>query len=65
MTESLRNVDAFYEIPINTYDTTLGFHFRKNQSEVIEEPFDLLDIKSNSLSVGTTLRHPLYRSLHH
>src|SRR5262249_51181823 len=45
------------------YDTTLRWHYRKNDSVVIEKPFQDLDIRNKSLIFGLTLRHPVYRSL--
>ncbi len=61
--EGLHTIEAFYEIPINTYDTTVDVHFRRGWGEVVEAPFDALDIDSDSYTIGSTLRHPLVRSL--
>ena len=43
-------------------DTTLSISYTKTDSLVVEEPFDTLDITSESNSLALTLRHPFYRS---
>ena len=52
-----------YSFPINKYDTTLSFNYRKNDSLVVEAPFQELDIQNKSEIFGFTLRHPIYRTL--
>ena len=37
--------------------------YRKNNFEVVEEPFQSLNIRSESEILGFTLRHPLYKTL--
>ena len=61
--EGLHTIEAFYEIPVNTHDTTVDVHFRRGWGEVVEAPFDALDIDSDSYTIGSTIRHPLVRSL--
>lgn len=55
--------DLFYSIPINARHTTLSGRYRKNDFSVVEEPFERLDIESESEIYELSLRHPLYRSL--
>jgi hemolysin activation/secretion protein len=51
-----------YTIPITPADTTLSLSFTRTDSLVVEEPFDELDITSQSNSVALTLRHPFRRT---
>jgi hemolysin activation/secretion protein len=51
-----------YTIPITPADTTFSVSFTRTDSLVVEEPFDELDITSESNSVAVALRHPFYRS---
>ena len=56
-------LDAIYTVPLNARDTTASFSYEQNSSNVVEEPFDDLDIKSKSEIFTLTLRHPVYRTL--
>jgi hemolysin activation/secretion protein len=56
-------IDAWYAVPINTYDTTLLLRYRKNDTKVVDAVFGPLDIVSKSDSVELTLRQPVYRTL--
>ncbi|MGO9611192.1 MAG: ShlB/FhaC/HecB family hemolysin secretion/activation protein [Verrucomicrobiia bacterium] len=56
------DVSASYLIPLTIYDTTLRIYGSKNDYTVIEEPFNPLDITSESYRVGVTLRQPLYET---
>lgn len=58
-------IDLWYSLPINSRQTTLSARYRKNDFSVIEEPFDDLDIESESEIYEVTLRHPLVRTLEH
>ncbi len=60
--EGFESIDASYGIPLNSYDTTFKFHYRENWAEILEEPFNALNIESNSVTIGGTLTQPLYRS---
>lgn len=60
--EGLHDISASYALPISSRDTTLELDMRRTWSEVVTEPFDSLDIKSETETYGITLRHPLYRS---
>ena len=51
-----------YILPVTRYDTTIAFEFRKNDFKVVEDPFEMFDIKSQSNIVGMTIRQPLYRT---
>jgi hemolysin activation/secretion protein len=63
VTESLREFDVFYSIPLTRYDTALELAAQVTRSKVIEDPFDELDIESETESYAITLRQPLYGTL--
>ncbi|MEX0271683.1 ShlB/FhaC/HecB family hemolysin secretion/activation protein [Leptolyngbyaceae cyanobacterium UHCC 1019] len=52
-------VDSSYTIPVSPRNTTLSFSAGFSNSEVIEAPFDVLEIKSASNYFELTGRHPL------
>jgi hemolysin activation/secretion protein len=56
-------LDFKYSLPLNAYDTTLSFQYRKNTFSVVEEPFEDLDLESKSDVYTMTLRQPVYRTL--
>jgi hemolysin activation/secretion protein len=62
-TEGLHDVEARYAIPLNSHDTTLDLHASRSWADVVEDPFDELEIESRSETYGATLRHPFHRSL--
>ncbi len=64
-TEGLDSYSIGYEIPVNVYDTTLGVSYDWGKSNVVESPFDELDISSQSQTLRLILRQPLLRDLHH
>lgn len=57
------NLDTSYTLPLSPRDTTLNLRYRRNDSSVIEETFETLDIESKSEIFSVTLRHPFYRTL--
>lgn len=58
-TEGSLDLDASYTYPINPRDGTIGFAFGVGSSEIIEPPFDDLDIESDSRYYELTWRQPL------
>ncbi|WP_300460421.1 ShlB/FhaC/HecB family hemolysin secretion/activation protein [Desulfobacula sp.] len=56
-------MDFWYTLPITSQDTTLTVSYRKNDLDIREEPFETLDIVSESEVFQITLRHPFYRTL--
>ena len=58
-------VDASYAFPLTARDTTLILRYRRNNTIVIEEQFEPLDIVSESNIFDVTLRIPFYRTLRH
>ncbi|MGI9331642.1 MAG: ShlB/FhaC/HecB family hemolysin secretion/activation protein [Gammaproteobacteria bacterium] len=60
--KGLRGIEGSYAVPLNAHDTALELHSQYASSDVVEEPFDELDIESRSQTHGMTLSHPLYRT---
>ena len=54
--------DLSYTIPVNAANGTLGFTYRLIDSEVIEEPFDDLDLESNFRQYSLTYRQPIVQT---
>lgn len=65
LTDGFQEYEGSYEIPVNRRDTTVGARYLYDESDVVESPGDELDIRSESETVGLSVRHPLYRSLYH
>ncbi|MEM9770920.1 MAG: ShlB/FhaC/HecB family hemolysin secretion/activation protein [Cyanobacteria bacterium P01_D01_bin.73] len=53
--------DVSYEVPINGMDGTIALRAALNSSEVIEEPFNALDIQAESRQFNLTYRQPVFR----
>jgi len=63
ITEGYWEIAALYEVPITRYDTALAFWYDTNRSEVVQSPFDELEIESESTSYGIGLHQPVLRTL--
>lgn len=61
-TDGSNQIDVKYTIPLTPQNTTLTFNYGYSSSNVIEEPFDELDISSNSSDYQITLRHPVIQT---
>lgn len=61
-TDGSNAYDLSYNIPINPYNGTLSLSFSNSNSNVIEQPFDRLDIYSNSTAYDLTYRQPLLQT---
>ncbi|MBE9129316.1 ShlB/FhaC/HecB family hemolysin secretion/activation protein, partial [Coleofasciculus sp. LEGE 07081] len=61
-TAGSNEVDATYIVPINPRNGTFGFSYSHTSNEIIEEPFNFLDIQSSSNSFDLTLRQPLMQT---
>ncbi|MEO1391411.1 MAG: ShlB/FhaC/HecB family hemolysin secretion/activation protein [Cyanobacteria bacterium J06634_5] len=62
LTRGSDGVDAEYTLPVSPYGTTLAATINISDSDVIENPFDVLDIESVSDFYQLTLRHPVWRT---
>lgn len=61
-TDGSHQVDLDYRVPISASDATLSFRFSNLSSRIVEPPFEVLDIRSNSRIFEVTYRQPLIRS---
>ncbi len=52
--------DFSYTLPINSNNGTISWTHRRTESHIIEEPFNQLDIDSNSQTYQISYRQPLY-----
>ena len=62
VSSGLHDVRASWDVPLTRWDTRAGLHFRRTWSEVVEEPFDDLDIESRTETYGFGAAHPFYRT---
>lgn len=51
-----------YTLPVNAQNGTLTFNHSRSDSDIIEEPFNLIDIESKSLNYELTYRQPLMQT---
>ncbi|MBE9012006.1 ShlB/FhaC/HecB family hemolysin secretion/activation protein, partial [Pseudanabaenaceae cyanobacterium LEGE 13415] len=58
-TDGSNGVDLSYSVPINPRNGTLRFAYGSTRSRVIEEPFDVLDIRARSRYYEFTYRQPI------
>jgi len=61
-TEGLKEGSLSYAFPLNARDTTLTFKANGSKAKIIEDPFDELDIKSRTYTLGVELTHPFYHT---
>ena len=61
-TDGSNAYDLSYTLPINPYNGTISFAFSNNNSNVIEPPFNVLDIYSNSTYYDLTFRQPVLQT---
>jgi hemolysin activation/secretion protein len=54
--------DSSYTLPLNPRNGTISFNFGTSSSNVIEEPFNILDIQSSSGYYELTVRQPLMQT---
>ncbi|MEC4817395.1 MAG: ShlB/FhaC/HecB family hemolysin secretion/activation protein [Scytonema sp. PMC 1069.18] len=58
-TDGSNTIDVNYTLPINAQNGTIRFGYNQGWNHVIEEPFNLLDIQSNTRSYELSYRQPL------
>lgn len=51
-----------YTVPINARNGTISLGYTRTRTNIIEEPFNVLDIQSASRNYEITYRQPLYQS---
>ncbi|WP_199306684.1 ShlB/FhaC/HecB family hemolysin secretion/activation protein [Anabaena sphaerica] len=54
--------DLSYTFPINPHNGTIGLSYSRTSTNIIEDPFNVLDIQSASRNYQLTYRQPLYQS---
>lgn len=62
-TDGSNELDLDYTIPFNSNDGTVNFKYRLSSSNVIESPFDELDISSDYRDYEFNLRQPIVRKV--
>lgn len=58
VTEGLDDYRFEYTFPLTRHDTTLSISAERGESQVVEAPFDRINITSNSDTYAVSLRHP-------
>ncbi len=58
----LSQVELAYEHPLGPLGTRVRYRYQASRSEVIEKPFEDLDIESRSANYGLDVRQPLLRA---
>jgi hemolysin activation/secretion protein len=61
-TEGFDSQEIRYSLPFNAYGTSLLLHFRRSNGEIVEDPFDEVDIEIKSWTGGIGLQHPFLRT---
>ncbi|MDZ8050534.1 MAG: ShlB/FhaC/HecB family hemolysin secretion/activation protein [Aulosira sp. ZfuVER01] len=61
-TDGSNSVDVSYKLPVNPHNGTLQFNYSYASSNVIEKPFNVLDIEGTSQEYGVTFRQPLVQT---
>ena len=59
------NYSLFYSLPLTRWDTTLDLGYNQSDYVILEEPFNTLDIESDTRMYSVALRQPIYRDLQH
>jgi hemolysin activation/secretion protein len=58
-TDGSNAINVSYELPVNAHNSTVSFSYNQGWNNVIEKPFSVLDIQSNSQSYEFGYRQPL------
>ncbi len=61
-TDGSNAYDLNYNMPINPYNGTVAIAFSNSNSNVIETPFNILDIYSNSTNYDLSFRQPVLQT---
>lgn len=62
LTEGSQDLDVSYTLPVSPRNTTVTAYFSRTDSDVIEDPFDVLEASSESWVSEITVRHPLIQT---
>jgi len=58
----LSEVSVNYGVPLNANDLTMDVHLRLSETEVVEDPFDVLDIEGQGRTLALRLSQPVLRT---
>ncbi|MGB3266948.1 MAG: ShlB/FhaC/HecB family hemolysin secretion/activation protein [Microcoleus sp.] len=61
-TEGSNAVDFSYALPVNARNGTVGFQASRSRSNIVEPPFEALDIEASSRSYELTYRQPIVQT---
>ena len=61
-TDGSNEINANYTLPINSRNGTISFNYGFSKSNIIEEPFDELDIAARSSTYELTFRQPVIQT---
>jgi hemolysin activation/secretion protein len=61
-TDGSNSIDVSYTLPVNPRNGTLQFNYGYAASNVIEKPFDVLDIEGSSRQYSISFRQPLIQT---
>lgn len=62
ITEGSISLNGSYSLPVSPHNTTVYTSFSLGSSNIIEAPFNRLDIRSESTYFNFGIRHPLYQT---
>ena len=62
LTSGITDLNLGYAIPLNARDGTFNVRYERTTSQIVEEPFSILDIFSNSETVSFGFRQPLVQT---
>ncbi len=62
-TEGADEIRMAYTLPVLWYGTQLNIFYEYTESEIIERPFDVIDITSESSNWGLNISHPFIKTL--
>ncbi|MGH8487517.1 MAG: ShlB/FhaC/HecB family hemolysin secretion/activation protein [Gammaproteobacteria bacterium] len=62
ITEGVDDLGASYSFPLTARDTRLNLYFDRSDADIVEEPFDRIDIASETETYGVSLSHPFFRT---
>lgn len=61
-TQGSNAVDLSYTLPVNARNGTVSFQVSRSKSNIVEQPFDALDIESSSRTYELTYRQPIVQN---
>ncbi|MBE9164959.1 ShlB/FhaC/HecB family hemolysin secretion/activation protein [Tychonema sp. LEGE 06208] len=60
--EGSNTVDVSYALPVNARNGSVSFQASRSRSNIVEQPFDALDIESSSRTYELTYRQPIVQT---